>query len=313
MHHVYCCVTHNLFLFLPVSDTSSNNYSTMHPTETTDVSPCDDYMTSVLPWQDDIDPSPTHLHDKPDNEPTLAHVPSWVNNLSYSHITETGSPYVSPQATVIAQATDYHKTVYSLFQNLAKVTGEGQETRDSETTESVDQNVLNENEVTIPTCDNFPIPWGQSVAEDCPLVSQMPLDSGTRSADYLQSAHSEQAPDHHHVIIPTHEYLQLDSNSNSSEHHAHLTEVASAPDFQHWKPITKQSFISEKDRMQSDTMLTEMAFVEGIKSRVCEWLKQADDDEENDADEESDEADGLLSADEIEKELDIAMSLGRKQ
>lgn len=272
---------------------------------------------STLPWKDNIDPSPTHLADcVPNNEPVIAHVPSWVNNLSYSHITETGSPYVSPQTTVIPPKSDYHKTVYSLFS----------ETQNEADVDTTVQNCINSSEC-------FPPPWGDSVSEDCPQLSPMTMEAAIRSEELLHSAHNEKAPEHHHVIIPTNYHLYIDSSNSSTKHGGgggHLTEVASAPDFQHWRPLSKESYMDESMRLQSDTMLTEMAFHEGVKSRVQEWLKQANDDEENDADEEDEDGDldvangnavfdddndddGLDSADELERELDIAMSLNKKE
>lgn len=288
------------------------------PAIDTEVSPsADDIVNNHnLPWQDNLDPSPTHLADSiPNNEPVIAHVPSWVNNLSYSHITETGSPYVSPQTTVIPPKSDYHKTVYSLFS----------QNNDEDENDTNVQNGVNSSEY-------IPPPWGESISDDCPQVSPMAMESAIRSEELLQSSHMEQAPDHHHVIVPSNHHLYIDSSTSSKHGGAHLTEVASAPDFQHWKPISKGMFIDDTMRLQSDTMLTEMAFQEGVKSRVQEWLKQANDDEENDADEEDEDGDGgftnkgvdssddnddgddgLDSADELERELDLAMSLDKKQ
>lgn len=320
------CVFIRLFLFINVdffciSDTVIEDTSPM-PAENNDILPLsnDIVNNSSLPWQDNLDPSPTHLADSiPNNEPVIAHVPSWVNNLSYSHITETGSPYVSPQTTVIPQKSDYHKTVYSLFSDA--LVNNNVESNTTDANDNV-QNGVNSSEY-------FPPPWGDSVSEDCPQLSPMTMEAAIRSEELLHSAHMEQAPEHHHVIIPSNHHLFIDSSNSSTKHGGgggHLTEVASAPDFQHWRPIRKGSFMDESSRLQSDTMLTEMAFQEGVKSRVQEWLKMANDDEENDADEEdedgsdvengnpnnSDEEDGLDCAEEIERELDIAMSLDKK-
>ena len=297
-----------------------NNTTTMPAEKTDGLSLADEILNnSNLPWEDNLDPSPTHLADSiPNNEPVIAHVPSWVNNLSYSHITETGSPYLSPQTTIIPQKTDYHKTVYSLFAEAFN--------KDNNNTDNTDATVQNVN-----SSEYFPTPWGESVSEDCPQLSPMAMESAVRSEELLQSAHMEQAPDHHHVIIPTTHHLYDSSNSSTKQGRGggHLTEVASAPDFNHWRPISKGSFMDSSMRLQSDTMLTEMAFAEGVKSRVQEWLKLANDEEENDADEEdedgnsddacngnahnSDDEDGLDSIDAIERQLDIAMSLNKKE
>ncbi|KAL4234434.1 Sodium/hydrogen exchanger 1 [Mactra antiquata] len=278
-------------------DTTINNTSLRQSTNS-DISPLpsthqemspvgETVAEKTLPWQDSCDPSPTHLADNiPSNEPVIAHVPTWVNNLSYSHITETGSPYVSPQTTVIPPVSNYHKTVYSIFP-------------------PTDDN--SDNQKGVISSDYFPTPWNNSNLEECPVVSPMVMESGARSEDLLHSTHTEQAPDHHHVIVPSLHHIE--SSNSSGNHKAHLTEVASAPDFQHWKPLG--GFLNESSRYnnESDTMLSEMAFVEGVKSRVQEWLKQATDDEENDADDDDDgEPDGLKSAEDLELELDLQMN-----
>ncbi|XP_052816084.1 probable Na(+)/H(+) antiporter nhx-9 isoform X2 [Mya arenaria] len=295
-------------------DTSpTTTTTTMHPTAPSELPLANvPPTTNVLPWQEISDPSPTHhlAHSIPNDEPVIAHVPSWVNNLSYSHITETGSPYVSPQTTVIPIPVNEHKNLFTLFPEL---NGKGSSDENND-----DSQKENENQVTCSDNFNFPTPWG-TVSEDNPIVSYMPNENGTRTDNYLHSAHNEQAPDHHHVIIPTNEYLQIESSNSSCKHNSHLTEVASAPDLKHWRPIAKssRSYLSESDRMQSDTMLSEMAFIDSVKGRIQDWLKVATDDEDNDADEEDedgdDEQDGLAAADEIEKELDKAMSMGKKQ
>lgn len=279
-----------------LTDTSLShllNHDVSTPTSTNDeVSPIEETVAEKsLPWRDNGDPSPTHLSDSiPNNEPVVAHVPSWVNNLSYSHITETGSPYVSPQATIIPQSTNYHKTVYSIF------------------TPNVEED--DKNLPSTKFSDYFPPPWAPSTLEDHPQVSPMVMESGARSDDLLHVSHSDQAPDHHHVIVPTIDII--DSSNSSDKNVAHLTAVASAPDFQHWKPLQK-GFLFEDRHNESDTMLSEMAFAEGVKSRVQEWLKQANDEEENDADEENDDTlDNLESAEALEYELDLAMNSNSK-
>lgn len=295
----------NTNLACAVSDSVINDTSTHlstnveispQPSTYNDFSPIEETVAEkTLPWQDNTDPSPTHLADSiPNNEPVIAHVPTWVNNLSYSHITETGSPYVSPQTTIIPKHSDYHKTVYSIF---------SQNPDDGNEEETSRQN-------GIISSDYFPTPWGNTSLEDCPQVSPMVIESGARSDDLLHSTYNEQAPDHHHVIVPT---IELINSSNSSEKNvAHLTAVASAPDFQHWKPLQKDLVSSMDRHNESDTMLSELAFVEGVKSRVQEWLKQANDDEENDADEEDiDAVDNLDSVEDLEHELDLAMNSKR--
>jgi len=307
-HFIFC-----VFSESPPLDIKSK----MHPpaTLTHDLPLPDEPLSSkVLPWQELTDPSPTHLANSiPSDEPVIAHVPSWVNNLSYSHITETGSPYVSPQTTVIPQPVSHHKNVFSLFPEINGY-GNGFDSPNRSNNSDTEEN--QDIDIFVTKSDNFPMPW-ETVSEDCPIVSHMAHENGTRTDDFLHSNHNEQAPDHHHVIIPTNEYLQIESSNSSGKHNhgTHLTEVASAPDFHHWRPIAKSSrSLLECEHIQSDTMLSEMAFVDSVKGRIQDWLKSATDDEDNDADGETEdeEDDGLGSADEIEQQLDKAMSMGKK-
>ena len=236
-----------------------------------DTSPQEETMAQkILPWMENSDdPSPTHLADSiPNNEPVIAHVPTWVNNLSYSHITETGSPYVSPQTTVIPYPTDNHKPIFSLFPPKEP--------------DPPDDEIDN----TLQSSDYFPAPWAHNgIAEndECPQVSHMLSEkTGERSGDYLHSTHTEKAPEHHHVIIPTN---QGSDHSSNVHNNTHLSEVASAPDIHHWKPLAKNLY-TELTRLQSDSMLEEMAYQEGVKNRVQDWLRRTSVDDENDADEE---------------------------
>nr|QDG10126.1 sodium/hydrogen exchanger 3-like protein [Sinonovacula constricta] len=298
---------------ISTKDTATVNSSPLN--SHTDISPLEETMAEKsLPWRDNsvVIPSPTHLVDSiPNDEPVIAQVPTWVNNLSYSHITETGSPYTSPQVTIIPQTKSKHNTVYSLFEPLP----ENEKYGNNKTEAAKSWN----------PSDYFPIPWGHNGdLEECPQVSPMVTENSERSCDMLHSTHTEQAPDHHHVIIPTNHHFHIDSENGSSCTTPHLTEVASAPDFHHWKALKKASMNEGLHRLQSDTMLIEMAFQEGVKNRVQEWLKLASDEEANDADDDDDDndddddddendfvvnVDGLNDIEDLELELDKEMNL----
>ena len=248
-----------------------------------------------LPWNDSShEPSPTHFSDSfPNDEPVIAHVPSWVNNLSYSHITETGSPYVSPQTTLIPKREDNHRPVFSLFSDI----------------EQKLQPLKN-------VCEQFPAPWIEDVGGANPQVSPMVTESGEKSCDFLNHDHMTPAPDHHHVIMPTNELLDEKEGSGSHKDLPHtLSEVASAPDIQHWKPIKVRShnnYHNNFHRLQSESVLSELAFQEKVKNRVQQWLIHADSDAENDADTEDVEENGIdvVTDDDVESielELDLAM------
>ena len=243
-----------------------------------------------LPWNDtSVEPSPTHLSDNiPNNEPVIAHVPSWVNNLSYSHITETGSPYVSPQTTLIAKREDTHRPVFSLFPEIEEK---------SHTVEKAHE--------------SFPTPWADSLSGDNPQVSPMVTESGERSCGYLSSDHMTAAPDHHHVILPSNQLLDEKEGSHKNLAHT-LSEVASAPDIHHWQPIKKSAaYRHEFHRLQSETVLSELAFQEKVKNRVQQWLSNSDIEADGtDADTEDVEENGIDDVESIasiELELDIAM------
>ena len=278
------CSAQSIYIF-NIALISENDKDSVDDTDQVEVT--ERLAETPLPWNDtSVEPSPTHLSDNiPNNEPVIAHVPSWVNNLSYSHITETGSPYVSPQTTLIAKREDTHKPVFSLFAETEQK---------SQPLKSVHA--------------NFPAPWSDTLSGDCPQVSPMVTESGERSCDYLNSDHMTAAPEHHHVILPSSQLLDEKEGSHKNLPHT-LSEVASAPDILHWQPIKKSSaFHSNFHRLQSETVLSELAFQEKVKNRVQQWLSNADSEADgNEADTEEVEENGFDDVESIELELDIAM------
>lgn len=283
--NVYTEHTVSVSLTCTFSDNDSD-----HDDDTDKIKVKETLAETILPWKDtSTEPSPTHLCDGvPNDEPVIAHVPSWVNNLSYSHITETGSPYVSPQTTLIARHEDSHKPVFSLFS-------------DSEQKTLPVKNVH----------ESFPAPWADNLGTDCPQLSHMIAESGERSCDYLNHDHTTAVPDHHHVILPSDELLDEKEGSVSHKNLPRtLSEVASAPDIQHWKPISRsQAYHNSFNRLPSESVLSEMAFQEKVKNRVQQWLSSTESDlNVDDAETEDVEQNGVdEDVESIELELDLAM------
>jgi hypothetical protein len=54
-----------------------------------------------------------------EDEPVTAEAPSWVDNLSYNHLKDTGSPYASPEVTIIkAPPVEKKVAIFEIFANL---------------------------------------------------------------------------------------------------------------------------------------------------------------------------------------------------
>lgn len=198
-----------------------------------------------------------------EDEPVTAEAPSWVDNLSYSHLKDTGSPYASPEVTVVkAPPIERKVPIFEIFQNLK--------------TESDERKV----EVTIPP------PWSScsEKTEELPIASPS-IQTGDKSCNYLISNHTS-APPSYHVIIPAIPIHNGSLSQNSSDHTdtpkplKSLPGSASAPDLpKHWQPIEPLT----RERIHSESLLQELDIETEANHRVQSWLNGATaDDFDND-------------------------------
>lgn len=215
-------------------------------------------------------------------EPVMAEAPMWVNNLSYNHLLDTGSPYTSPEVTIIPTHKDTKVPVYAVFPPPPG-TEDGM----------------------------IPPPWSThsngSPGDGAPVTSVSMCHPGDKSDNYLVSNHTSPPPSHH-VIIPTiqhHEVLHKNVSDSGELHKAlrTLPGSASAPDLpKHW------THINSKGRLHSESLLEEAKLQEQLENRVQEWLCTHTEDDggivlnvfehgtpevlsDNDADDESDDKD----------------------
>lgn len=227
---------------------------------------------SVFPWKNfprDPIPFSTSLVYSDDSAPVVAEAPTWVNNLSYSHLKESGSPYASPEVTLIPETRQHHASVFDVFKGYDSV----EKCLDAcvaKLNSSVD-----ETDSKSHNCGGtLPPPWNHcgDNAEDLPVPSIM--DTCGVKNNILLSNHSATPPSHH-VILPTVHFSEgsiTQSHSDEGETHKPLKSLpgsASAPDlpkhFQVIEPMTKS-------RLHSESMLEDLDFHDQAVSRVNEWL-----------------------------------------
>lgn len=224
-----------------------------------------------LPWKQEASqvPRPSLFSlVSTEDEPVTSEAPSWVDNLSYSHLKDSGSPYASPEVTIIkAPPVERKIPIFEIFPNLNHEKDEKKP------------------EVTIPP------PWSQfsENTEEMPISSPS-IQSGDKSCNYLISNHTS-APPSYHVIIPSIPILNGSISQNSSDHNDHkplksLPGSASAPDLpKHWQPLEPLS----RDRIHSESLLQELDSESEANNRIHSWLTGATADEYD-----NEEFDGII-------------------
>nr|KAG5695544.1 hypothetical protein BaRGS_033966 [Batillaria attramentaria] len=86
--------------------------------------------------------------------------PSWADNLAYNHLTESGSPYVSPENTINAgQKAESRRPVFDIFPPTPDVASPGSDTSPAKDKEEAIH-------------DPIPPPWASHMSEGIVLVSE---------------------------------------------------------------------------------------------------------------------------------------------
>ena len=246
--------------------TDDNEYD--EPRETVQISAAE----AFLPWKTYSQQEPITFTDSlccDSNEPVPAQAPTWVNNLSYNHLKESGSPYASPEVTLIAEKKEKHVSVFDLFK-----------------TDALDSFIKEKRQEDAQKCAvNYapvlPPPWSIHSNEDHdqPITSPSVYDSGDKN-NLLLSNHTATPPSHH-IILPTvHQYTdgsvshEHSDDNDSAKPLKSLPGSASAPDLpKHFQVIEPMA----KDRMWSASVLEDLEFHEQAISRVKEWLTTNED------------------------------------
>ncbi|GAB1599093.1 uncharacterized protein LOC115216422 isoform X2 [Argonauta hians] len=208
-----------------------------------------------------------------EDEPQAAEFPSWVNNLLYHRLKETGSPYLSPDDTLTTGQNNLARpSLFSVFPN--KQSHEKEEEGEKEALKSPSclpvQSCIADQESHV----SLPPPWESHNGTECePLTS--PHATNTNIGDKVcstESMHRLQPPTHH-IIIPltpgnTNESIS-DLDSAAAADRAALRSPASAPNFPtHWQMLNPNL----RDRRHSTSLTEEQVYEEDCLQRVQNWL-----------------------------------------
>lgn len=200
-----------------------------------------------LPWrrQTSLPPvSSSVCSSLPDDEnPLMSEAPSWADNLAYSHLTETGSPYSSPQNTITCKPSEaFHRPVFELFPPHSPQPSNA--------------------------VSSIPPPWTvknktEERQEDEPLPSQSVTgsDAGDKASCLLISSHDLVPPSYHSCLQPA--VNGLDS-FNSRRH----SDVGSPI---HFQLMQKPETLSVGD-LESQLIGIEEDYHHGMADRVSQWL-----------------------------------------
>ena len=203
---------------------------------------------SSLPWRrtSSNPPVPSSLSlSLPDDEnPLMSEVPSWADNLAYHNLTETGSPYHSPQTTITAKPPEpEHASVFDLFPPT------------SPSVENKQDSVL-------------PLPWSKSsdspqgAGEALPSHSSASVRRGDKVSQFLVSPPALVPPAYHALLQP-----QLHSINDGSSR----IKAISANSPIHFPQMEK---IDSCDA-ETEIIGMEAGYHHGMTDRVSQWLAAA--------------------------------------
>lgn len=205
-----------------------------------------------LPWrrQTSLPPvSSSVCSSLPDDEnPLMSEAPSWADNLAYSHLTETGSPYHSPQNTITGRPAEAsHRPVFELFPPCSP------------------QPCSN-------AASSIPPPWsvkdrnaGRQDDEPLPSQSVTGSDAGDKASCLLISSHDLVPPSYHSCLQPTLNGL----DSFSSRRHSDVGSPI------HFQLMQKPEMLSA-GALESQLIGIEEDYHHGMADRVSQWLANSD-------------------------------------
>ncbi|CAE1250601.1 SLC9A3 [Acanthosepion pharaonis] len=211
-----------------------------------------------------------------EDEPQAAEAPSWINNLLYHRLRDSGSPYMSPEDTLtLVQNTVSRPSIFSVFP--AEKKPEEVEVKEKDSTSVTTAGRLLPPPLAAevePESISLPPPWeSHNSAEYEPLTS--PHATNTNIGDKVCSTESMHRllPPTHHIIIPltpgnTNESIS-DLESAAAIDRVALRSPASAPNFPtHWQMLLP----ALRDRRHSTSLTEEQAYEEDCLQRVQNWL-----------------------------------------
>lgn len=212
---------------------------------------------SSLPWrrQTSLPPVPSSLSlSLPDDEnPLMSEAPSWAKNLDYFHMTESGSPYHSPQHTL--QANTPASPVRPVFDIFPPSSPSPEE---------------EEVPAPVPNIPNIPPPWSLK-DEDSGHVEEEPIRShssqtrqaaGDKASCLLVSSHDLVPPSHHSCI-------ELSNHAVDGGNLRRVNSVASSP--VHFQLMDKPDAFA-MNMIESELIGVESDYQHSMRDRVSKWL-----------------------------------------
>ncbi|KAH9502240.1 hypothetical protein Btru_070499 [Bulinus truncatus] len=203
---------------------------------------------SSLPWRRSTSlppvPSSVSLSLPDDENPLMSEAPSWADNLAYSHLTETGSPYNSPNNTITAVPKEPHpRPVFDLFPPSSPP----------------------HSDTALPS---LPPPWSctdtnvdHMTEEPLPSQSLKARDAGDKASCLLVSAHDLVPPSYHSCLELNNRGLEPPVSRRHSE--------ASSP--VHFQLMEKPDSVSAA-AMESQLIGIEEDYHHAMTDRVSMWL-----------------------------------------
>ncbi|XP_055892057.1 sodium/hydrogen exchanger 2-like isoform X3 [Biomphalaria glabrata] len=203
---------------------------------------------SSLPWRRSTSLPPVSSSvslSLPDDEnPLMSEAPSWADNLAYSHLTETGSPYNSPNNTITAVPKESHpRPIFDLFPPASPPHSEA-------------------------ALLSIPPPWSCTettadlmIEEPLPSQSLKARDSGDKASCLLVSAHDLVPPSYHSCLELNNRGLEPPMTRRHSE--------ASSP--VHFQLMEKPDSASVA-AIESQLIGIEEDYHHAMTDRVSMWL-----------------------------------------
>ncbi|GFO11265.1 sodium/hydrogen exchanger [Plakobranchus ocellatus] len=211
-----------------------------------------------LPWRrpTSLSPVPSSLSQSlPDDEkPLHSEAPSWADNPAYHHLTESGSPYHSPNTTITAVPQEARpRPVFDIFP----------------ATESQKEDTTKNNPET-DAASFIPPPWscsyndlaGEEESQALPSQSMIGHNVGDKAACMLVSAHDLVPPTHHPCLQPA-------GPSATSLASSHRHSQASSP--LHFQCMEKPETVSNAS-IEAQIIGIQADYHHGMKDRVSQWL-----------------------------------------
>ncbi|XP_005101042.1 sodium/hydrogen exchanger 3 isoform X2 [Aplysia californica] len=205
---------------------------------------------SSLPWrrQTSLPPVPSSVSlSLPDDEnPLMSEAPSWADNLAYNNLTETGSPYHSPQNTITAvRAEENPRPVFDIFPASSPSPDDKHEPM-------------------------LPLPWSfkdnepAQGAEALPSHSVAAGEAGDKASCFLVSPHDLAPPAYHCPLQP-----QLHSVNGGTSRRALQPNSPI-----HFQQMEKPDSITA-GAIESQLIGIETDYHHGMTDRVSQWLASA--------------------------------------